>query len=414
MRRFTRRRCVWKRSSDIIDIAPDRQRRVSCARRWREARLSLLASAGTRLRRRLALTLRAWQSYKSGAKTRGQLSRNSRGLALFKETHDAISRLRRHARPVVGAAPRRSARVARSRAAAAGTPGRWASYFTRLTDLTIRGEESRWARVAQEMLDTGDWIVPRQQGEPFPDRPPLNSWAMIAASQLTGELNLAAIRLPAVTGHAADDAGHLSVRPQLSVAASAPWPRRPRIPRWPRCCNWARGRKRLAVDAVRCRRRCSAGTMAMPVAAIARLAWIGGYALAALAGTGQRSAGTGLFRGDHDGLSGAAPRLAILVQPLASGRTGRVRALSSAPGNCRSTGSSMPTSAQAIWSEGGEMSRAVRLRERLARSARSLGVVSRSKCLACMMPWSFMLLAVCQRAGFARGSADAGRWSSSC
>ncbi len=69
-------------------------------------------------------------------------------------------------------------------------------YFSRLTDLTIRGEESRWARVAQEMLESGDWIVPRQQGEPFPDRPPLNSWAMMAASQLTGEMNLLAIRLP--------------------------------------------------------------------------------------------------------------------------------------------------------------------------------------------------------------------------
>ncbi|MGD9723743.1 MAG: ArnT family glycosyltransferase [Pirellulales bacterium] len=69
-------------------------------------------------------------------------------------------------------------------------------YFTRLTDLTIRGEESRWARVAHEMLASGDWIVPRQQGQPFPDRPPLNSWAMMAASRVTGALDLTAIRLP--------------------------------------------------------------------------------------------------------------------------------------------------------------------------------------------------------------------------
>ena len=73
-----------------------------------------------------------------------------------------------------------------------------AVYFSRLTDLTIRGEESRWARVAQEMLESGDWIVPRQQGAPFPDRPPLNSWTIIAASKLTGRLDLAAIRLPSV------------------------------------------------------------------------------------------------------------------------------------------------------------------------------------------------------------------------
>ena len=71
-------------------------------------------------------------------------------------------------------------------------------YFSRLTDLTIRGEESRWARVAHEMVESGDWIVPRQQGEPFPDRPPLNSWSMILAAKLTGQLNLVAIRLPTV------------------------------------------------------------------------------------------------------------------------------------------------------------------------------------------------------------------------
>ncbi len=73
-----------------------------------------------------------------------------------------------------------------------------AVYGTRLTDLTIRGEEPRWACVAQEMIESGDYVVPRLQGKPFPDRPPLNSWAMIAASKLTGELNLAAVRLPSV------------------------------------------------------------------------------------------------------------------------------------------------------------------------------------------------------------------------
>ena len=41
-------------------------------------------------------------------------------------------------------------------------------YFSRLTDLTIRGEESRWARVAQEMISSGDWIVPRNRARRFP------------------------------------------------------------------------------------------------------------------------------------------------------------------------------------------------------------------------------------------------------
>jgi 4-amino-4-deoxy-L-arabinose transferase-like glycosyltransferase len=73
-----------------------------------------------------------------------------------------------------------------------------AIYLPRLTTLTVRGEESRWARVAQEMLDTGDWIVPRQQGQPFADRPPLGSWSILATSLIVGEVNLVAVRLPSV------------------------------------------------------------------------------------------------------------------------------------------------------------------------------------------------------------------------
>src|SRR5438132_6217649 len=48
-------------------------------------------------------------------------------------------------------------------------------YFVRVGDMSIRGEESRWATVATEMLRTGDWVVPRQQGVPFLSRPPLGS-----------------------------------------------------------------------------------------------------------------------------------------------------------------------------------------------------------------------------------------------
>ena len=75
-----------------------------------------------------------------------------------------------------------------------------AIYFSRLTTLTIRGEESRRARVAQEMLDSGDWIVERQQGEIFADRPPLGEWAIAATTLLNGgQMTTATIRLPAVT-----------------------------------------------------------------------------------------------------------------------------------------------------------------------------------------------------------------------
>ncbi len=71
-----------------------------------------------------------------------------------------------------------------------------AVYFTRLTALPICGEESRWANGAREMIATGDWIVPRQQGELFAERPPLGSWAMALGGLVRGEVDLLAVRLP--------------------------------------------------------------------------------------------------------------------------------------------------------------------------------------------------------------------------
>jgi len=71
-----------------------------------------------------------------------------------------------------------------------------AIYFSRLGAVPFRGEETRWARVAWEMKETGDWIVPRQQGEVFPDRPPLNSWCIALASMATGDMDRVTVRLP--------------------------------------------------------------------------------------------------------------------------------------------------------------------------------------------------------------------------
>ncbi len=69
-------------------------------------------------------------------------------------------------------------------------------YFTRLTYTPVCGEESRWATAAREMIASGDWIVPRQQGTIFPERPPLGSWAMAVVGLAVGEVDLLAIRLP--------------------------------------------------------------------------------------------------------------------------------------------------------------------------------------------------------------------------
>ncbi len=72
------------------------------------------------------------------------------------------------------------------------------SYLARLDALPIRGEEPRRARVAFEMLQTGDWIVPRQQGEIYLSRPPLGNWLIAAAGYLRGEIDAVAVRLPSV------------------------------------------------------------------------------------------------------------------------------------------------------------------------------------------------------------------------
>jgi 4-amino-4-deoxy-L-arabinose transferase-like glycosyltransferase len=71
-----------------------------------------------------------------------------------------------------------------------------ALYGARLGRQPIVGEESRWATGAREMLATGDWIVPRQQGRVFPERPPMTMWAMAFAGWLRGDVDSIAVRLP--------------------------------------------------------------------------------------------------------------------------------------------------------------------------------------------------------------------------
>ncbi|HEX5472370.1 MAG TPA: glycosyltransferase family 39 protein, partial [Lacipirellulaceae bacterium] len=71
-------------------------------------------------------------------------------------------------------------------------------YGARLKLQPLVGEETRWATAARDMLATGDWIVPRQQGQVFPERPPMTIWVMAALGWLRGEVDPIAIRLPSV------------------------------------------------------------------------------------------------------------------------------------------------------------------------------------------------------------------------
>jgi len=74
-----------------------------------------------------------------------------------------------------------------------------AIYGSRISALTLRGEEPRRARVAYEMMESGNWFVPTQQGRLFADRPPLGAWLMSASTELCGgEMSPIAIRLPTI------------------------------------------------------------------------------------------------------------------------------------------------------------------------------------------------------------------------
>src|ERR1700685_1412416 len=73
-------------------------------------------------------------------------------------------------------------------------------YTIRVTDLSIRGEESRRGRIAWEMQHTGDWLVPRIQGEPVFFRPPLQNWLIALVGMARGAVGEFAVRLPSIVG----------------------------------------------------------------------------------------------------------------------------------------------------------------------------------------------------------------------
>ncbi|MFN0053518.1 MAG: ArnT family glycosyltransferase [Planctomycetales bacterium] len=72
------------------------------------------------------------------------------------------------------------------------------AFGSRLTELSIRGEESRRGLIAREMLSTGDWIIPRTQGVPLFSRPPLQNWIIAGLGWMRGDVDAFAIRFPSV------------------------------------------------------------------------------------------------------------------------------------------------------------------------------------------------------------------------
>lgn len=66
----------------------------------------------------------------------------------------------------------------------------------RVDTVTIRGEEPRRIAIGQDMLRTGDWIVPRIQGEPVHFRPPLQNWLIAFSIAVHGDASHWSVRLP--------------------------------------------------------------------------------------------------------------------------------------------------------------------------------------------------------------------------
>ncbi|MCS7046412.1 MAG: glycosyltransferase family 39 protein [Gemmataceae bacterium] len=72
------------------------------------------------------------------------------------------------------------------------------AYVIRTGTIPIRGEEPRWAEVAREFVESGTWIVPREQGDVFLDRPPLHVWLIVAAHRITQSWDVWTLRLPSL------------------------------------------------------------------------------------------------------------------------------------------------------------------------------------------------------------------------
>lgn len=72
------------------------------------------------------------------------------------------------------------------------------AYWVRAGQLPIRGEEPTRAQIAREMVAGHDWVVPRQQGEPFLIRPPLQNWLIALSCLSLGTWNEWAVRLPSL------------------------------------------------------------------------------------------------------------------------------------------------------------------------------------------------------------------------
>ncbi|MBD8655264.1 glycosyltransferase family 39 protein [Oxalobacteraceae sp. CFBP 13730] len=61
-------------------------------------------------------------------------------------------------------------------------------------------DEPRFAQVAREMVESGQWLFPTRGGEFYPDKPPMFMWLIALFYQLTGQLKIAFLLPSALAG----------------------------------------------------------------------------------------------------------------------------------------------------------------------------------------------------------------------
>ena len=69
-------------------------------------------------------------------------------------------------------------------------------YLPSLGVIEFRGEEGRRVIPGENMLENGDWMVPRISGEPYYNKPPGINWLVALSFVVTGQHNEWAARLP--------------------------------------------------------------------------------------------------------------------------------------------------------------------------------------------------------------------------
>ena len=97
-----------------------------------------------------------------------------------------------------------------------------ALFILRLDALPLIGEETRRALIAREMEQSGDWIVPHQQGVPRLTKPPIQYWAIAVSTAWFGGESIFAIRFPSAVAVWLTAPRHLRLLQKLSESQRRP------------------------------------------------------------------------------------------------------------------------------------------------------------------------------------------------